>query len=465
MIPFGEFRPDSEGVNSGHLVEAKNVLPISNGYVPAPSLESTTDALPARPFGSAAIITDTGGEFFAGTTATLQQLSGTSWTDVTRTVGGAYALGTDEFWTFTAFGELVIAHHIGDDIQKFNVSTSTDFEVLGGSPPRARYSTVVNNFLVLGNLVGNARKIRWSDLNDAEEWTIATTLSDEQEFADGGPILALTSGGEVGYIFQRDAIRRMIFLPGDPRIFQIDKIEGERGVLAAGSVVQVGSLTYYLGRDGFYVFDGDRSRPIGEEKVDITILDDIVANDLPMLRATSDPLNNRIYWCYSSSDGSGQWLDRCIIYDWVLDRWAVIDEALVDLFRFITAGQSLEDLDSISASIDALGISLDSPQFEGGKLSLGGFDTAFKLGFFTGSNLAATLETSDFQPTDNARSYINEITPIADSTLGTVRMGRRDRKGDSIVWGPDNPIEVNGTVPAHVEGRYLRGRFNPPPGS
>ena len=458
MIQFGEYRPDVEAVDANVLVDARNVRPLLNGYAPFPSLQGTTDPVPSRPFGASTVLKDDGSEFFAGTSTKLYNLTSTGWTDATRTTGGDYSLPVGAFWNYEVFGTTFVAHHIGDDVQKFTLDSSSRFEALGGNPPRARYSMVVNNFLVLGSLVGNKRKIRWSGLNDAEEWTIGVNQSDEQEFPDGGPILGL-SGGEIGYIFQRNAIRRMIYLPGDPRIFQIDVVERDRGILAAGSIARIGSVVYYLSQNGFFRFDGQQSVPIGAEKINELVLSDVSDTQLIRLRSSVDPVNNLVIWAYVSLSSSGEFLDKQIVYDWVLEKWSIRDEPITDLFRFISVGFSLEDLDSISASLDTLPVSLDSPFWQGGKASLGGFTTDFRLGFFTGPNLEATLETSDFQPVDNGRGYISEITPIINAPTATVEIGYRERKADAITWTTANGLELNGTVPAHVEGKYMRGRF------
>ena len=76
-------------------------------------------------------------------------------------------------------------------------------------------------------------------------------------------------------------------------------------------------------------------------------------------------------------------------------------------------GLTLENLDSISSSLDALTLSLDAyatavqpemAQFSGGHV----------LGFFRGANLEATLETAE-QGTDGKRLMIRGFRVITDA--------------------------------------------------
>jgi len=77
-------------------------------------------------------------------------------------------------------------------------------------------------------------------------------------------------------------------------------------------------------------------------------------------------------------------------------------------------GLTLENLDSISSSLDALTLSLDAYS-TAVQPEIAQFDTNHKQGFFRGSNLEATLETAE-QGTDGQRVYVNGFRPITDAT-------------------------------------------------
>ena len=196
IINFGPFRPDVEGVDRNIMVDVVNVTPALGGFRPVGSLASTTDALIGPCIGSASFLDETGsGITFAGTTTGLFRLADDkSWIDVTK-IGGPYTTAAGERWHFAQYGTLGIATNFSDPPQKIDLTNPTAvFEDLGGTPPNARYVAVVGSFLEFGNLsdAGGVNvfpsRVKWSGLNDAEEWQPTINSSGLQDFLDGGPV-------------------------------------------------------------------------------------------------------------------------------------------------------------------------------------------------------------------------------------------------------------------------------------
>jgi hypothetical protein len=96
-----------------------------------------------------------------------------------------------------------------------------------------------------------------------------------------------------------------------------------------------------------------------------------------------------------------------------LDRWFPLEMSGEYLLGMSQPGITLENLDAISASIDALGASLDSFSVSTQPL-IAQFNSDHKIGFFSGSNLEATLETGE-QGTDSRRIFMNGFRPVTDS--------------------------------------------------
>jgi Concanavalin A-like lectin/glucanases superfamily len=182
---------------------------------------------------------------FAATANRLFALRATDldWTDVS---GSDYApLPTSYHWQFAQFGNLVIAVQPNVTPQVFDLSVSNAFAALGGSPPQAAYVSVVNRFVVLSGLTSNPFRIQWSGLGAATTWTPGVNSSDLQDFPDGGVVRG-AAGGEYGVIFQDSVIRRMIYQPGDPRVFIIEKVTEDKGLLAPYSIVKAGTQILFL---------------------------------------------------------------------------------------------------------------------------------------------------------------------------------------------------------------------------
>ena len=73
-----------------------------------------------------------------------------------------------------------------------------------------------------------------------------------------------------------------------------------RGCKVAGSVCNVGHSVFYLADDGFYMFDGEKSNPIGAEKGNRFFLEDWNGSYAGNMSASADPLRQIIVWSYAS---------------------------------------------------------------------------------------------------------------------------------------------------------------------
>ena len=237
IIPFGEWTPDVAAYRSSAIATLSGAVPRGDGYGPFPSLSAYSAALPGTCRGFfKAIKTDGSVAIFAATATRLYALNNTNqaWTDVSlgggRGIGYAALSSTDQ-WQLAQFGNFVIAVQANVAPQYFDLTASTAFANLAGSPPQARYIAIVGYFVVLSGLVNNPYRIQWSALGDATGWTPGLNSSSYQDFPDGG-IVRGVAGGEFGNIFQDTAIRRLVYAPGSPVIFQIERISDDRGLYA-----------------------------------------------------------------------------------------------------------------------------------------------------------------------------------------------------------------------------------------
>lgn len=327
------------------------------------------------------------------------------------------ALSSDEQWQFAQAGNLVFATQKNAVLQVYDLSSSTAFTDCAGSPPQASYISVVGRFLVLSGLLSTPYRIQWSGLNSfnaAGSWTSGTNSSDYQDFTDGG-IVRGVAGGESGVIFQDQAIRRMSYIPGSPLIFQIDRIMQDEGLFGPYSIIRAGELILFHSAQGFHkISPGGIPEQIGREKVDRTFFDDLDKTELRMLIGAADPRGTRAFWAYKSTSGTTGLYDKILGYDVALDRFFPISMTGEYLLGMSQPGITLENLDSISSSLDALGASLDSFAVSTQPL-IAQFSSEHKMGFFSGANLEATIESAE-QGTDGTRVRIRGFRPITDAT-------------------------------------------------
>ncbi len=463
MIPFGDWLPDQAALENPGASHILNVIPFRAHYRPLRGLSVLTNALDNRAQGAIATQDSAGTvKVYAGDKNKLYRLTtGDTWTDASKT-GSApiYATPDDGHWRFSQFGSLAIGVNGIDAAQKIDITSGTQFSNLGGSPPIARYTAVVRDFLLFGNLSGEQNAVHWSAFNNAEGWTIGTDQSDKQTFPDQGAVNGIV-GGETGYVFLERAIYQML-ATGDDFVFQFDKIEDDRGLIAPGALVRVGQQIFFLSHDGFYVMAGGGATPIGNEKVDKAFFSDLNQNYLYRVSGAADPINKMIMWSYASTNSIDGTPDKVIMFNWADGKWSQGDLAVDLLFTFLSEGQTLEDLDSISASLDALAFSLDSRVWTGGALSLGAFGTAKTMGTLSGSTLAATLETSEAQLIPPGRSLARDVTPLVDASAATVKIGTRERQADAVSYSPAYAMETSGICRTRDSGRFHRVKVEIP---
>ncbi len=467
LLSFGQYAPDISDYETANSQTLLNVLPRGDGYGPFASLAPYTSALPSVCRGYFyARNTDGSIVVFAATDTRLYKLSNTNfgWSDVSLG-GSAYpGLPTSDQWQFTQFNNFIIAVQANVTPQVFDLASSSAFANLGGSPPQARYISTVNRFVVLSGLLSNPYRVQWSGLNAVTTWTSGVNSSDYQDLADGGVVRGI-AGGETGVIFQDAAIRRMTFSPGSPYVFWIDRISQDDGLLGAYSLVRAGDRIFFCSPQGFKTMvPGGYPTPIGKERVDRTFLADVDLSQPQLFIGAQDPRVTRVFWAYKSimSGTTGQF-DKIIAYDWTLDRWTPIvlsGEYLASLAR---PGITLESLDSISSSIDALKFSLDdisTPTYA----QLTAIDTSHVLGFFTGPNLEATAVTGE-QGTDGRRVFFRGFRPITDAATVYGSIGSRSTIQETSAYGAESLINAVGSCPQRVEARYGRAKVRIPAGT
>ena len=459
-VKVGEWLPDLPEHNNPGATEAKNCVAEAMSYRDFKALQTFSDALD-NPCVGAFWLQSSGGTVFnfAGDDTKLYRLdSNSTWTNVSQ--AGDYTGVTN--WEFTKFGDRVIAVNINDVPQYYDVGVSSLFADLPGSPPNAKHIAVVRDFIVLGSINDGSTRpgvIEWSGFNNSEQWTasLATQQSQKELFGRGGEVQRIVPG-EYGVIFQEHSIWRMDYV-GPPIVFQLNEVERGRGTPAPNSVAWTGRQVFYYGHDGFYVFDGVKSTPIGVNRVDRWFAAHADASTLASMRAAVDRQNRLVLWAYSSSGSSTQ-NDRILIYNWGANRWSWVEIDTQCVAEYGSSGLTLDDLDTVLADIDAESIPVDSDIYKGGSLNVLGFTTANQAGTFSGAALEGVVETGEFK-IPGRRTVVNAVRPLVEgsNTGCTVHVGTRNTTDAAVDWGSATTLNAIGEARVRKNSRYQRYRI------
>ena len=325
---------------------------------------------------------------FGGTETKLRLHDGTEFENVTRTSGGDYGDSsngvTGTAWSFTSFGQAVLACNFADELQIMDPSTDTDFADVthgGSDSPRARHCMVVGPHVVLGDLndltpAGQADEIMWSGENDPEHYQTgdAATGSDRQVLYHApGRITGMVGMGDFGLIFKRGSIIRIDYV-GAPLFMQISVLARGVGTPFPKSIVRVGPDAYFFtGYDCAVVRSGSSVEIMNSGVV--KYLTDEQFESRAMQQGGA-PDNNRfdntmvgayneysgcIFWMYRSVDdtiaGGQDYYDHkhLICYSVREDKWARIEGSAQELNQILSSPQLAFDGASPTRGLKIIG--------------------------------------------------------------------------------------------------------------
>ena len=466
QIPFGEWLPDQpEYLNPG-ATTANNVYYAQNSYKRFPSLVNySTNNMGADSRGAGSFRDNAGNVYnFVAKNTDLYQLTGGSFTSRKGSLTG----GNTDFWTFTQFGNYVIASNGVDAPQYYLMGTSTNFadlSTIASGVPNFRVSGVVRDFLVTGNQSSNQNRIQWSGINDITEWTAGTKQADQQDLpGSGGEIVHITSG-EIGYVFRQNQIIRMDYV-GGATVFRLSVISPNRGAVYGRTVAQDNRRVFFYADDGFFEINGDQVIPIGAEKVNRFFDLDVNKAYLDRICAAVDPFNQLALWLYPSASNTANTTgicDKIIIYNYATQKWSTADASASTIFSQFVGAYTVELMDIISENLDNINIALDTDFWNGGQLLLGAIDSDYKAAIFSGTANQGEIETSELEIFPGQRASVQAIRPIVDAEA-TVTIKTRDRLADSVTSSSEISMNSTGINPVRQSGRYVKINVKTPSG-
>ena len=467
QVPFGEWLPDQPDHGKQGANVATNVYHAANTYKRFPSLvaySSNTTSTDSKGAGSFRDNSNTVYNFVA-TRTNIYQLTSGAFTSRKASLTGDH----DDFWTFTQFGEYVIASNGVDAAQYYLMGTSTNFANLtaiqtAGTAPVFRVSGVVRDFLVVGNITNATNRIQWSGINDITVWS--GKQSDSQDLpGSGGQVVAITSG-EVGYVFRQNQIIRMDYV-GGATVFRLSVISPNRGAVYGRTVCQDNRQIFFYADDGFYQINGDQIMPIGVEKVNRYFDLNLNKAYSDRICAAVDPFNQLAMWLFPSTSNAANTTgicDKIIIYNYATKKWSLANASASTIFSQFVGAYTVELMDILSQNLENINAALDTDFWSGGQVLLGGIDSDYKAAIFSGTDNECEIETAEIEPFPGMRANITGVRPIVDATA-TLTVKARERLADTESETSSVSMRDSGINPVRKSGRYIRANVKVPSGT
>jgi hypothetical protein len=354
--PLLGFTPDAPSVTPGVMLDCTQFIPYDTGMRSAPGLRTISDALAAACRGGNTLTKLSGSRrVFAGTAAKLYELSGATWSDVSR--AGSYTLGATTVWSFAQFGDTSIAANIDNVIQ---TSTAGAFADQATSPQATIVESVLSSgggfvfaFNTIDATYGTSTDRWWcSALNDVTSWTpsVASQATTGRLIGGNGPITAAKQlGADRIVAYKSGSIYTGVYV-GPPTVWSWQEIP-IYGCAGVNAIADLGTVHFVVGQEQIYLFDGARPTPVGDGAIRQWWLDNSSGVYRYKTNVRFDRLANLVWIFYVGAASSTGTLDSVIVYHLKTGQWGKADRTVEATMIYNTPGESFDA--SAGTSFDA----------------------------------------------------------------------------------------------------------------
>jgi hypothetical protein len=177
-----------------------------------------------------------------------------------------YAGGDDDFWSFANVTEsdLIISSNYVDVPYKWNGSGNQ--QLLGGSPPKWKYSTYLSPYLLVAYTDDGSSvepwKVQWPDTDNPEQWTGGNSgsalITDEPSI-----IQNIAKLNEFAAVYKKDSLV-VGFKVDPPDIFRFQTVKTGIGLGSPRGFAGAEGRHYFMGLNDFHFWNGIRYESIGD---------------------------------------------------------------------------------------------------------------------------------------------------------------------------------------------------------
>ena len=246
---------------------------------------------------------------------------------------GTSSLETLRLWSQFNFGEDLVFGPRGGAIYYWDSSVGTGTRAVNlASIGGASDVPTVQNFLLVSDVsrfvlafgcndVGSAAQdpmlIRWSDQEDAANWTPApTNQAGSLQLSRGSEIIAAIQSRQEIVVFTDNAVYALQYL-GPPAVWGAVLLGDNTSIVGQNAVTIASGVTYWMGVDKFYKYDGR----VQTLRCDLRqhIFSDLDKDQYSQVFAGTNEGFNEVWWFYCSAGSTV--VDKYAIYNYLEDIW------------------------------------------------------------------------------------------------------------------------------------------------
>ena len=220
-----------------------------------------------------------------------------------------------------------------------NSSGNYNFSYAGAFVPSATYQVItseVQEFVICfganpytpnnSGTTFNPMLVRWSDQANQFQWIPQiTNQSGEYTLSNGSFIMGARATRQEILVWTDSAIYSMQYI-GAPYVWGFQLLMDNISVMGPNCMITVNNITYWMGRDRFYMYDGTvKTLPCSLKQY---IFEDINQDQAYQVFAGANEGFNEVWWFYCSIDGNGGTrsspntaVDKYVIYNYLDQVW------------------------------------------------------------------------------------------------------------------------------------------------
>lgn len=169
------------------------------------------------------------------------------------------------------------------------------------------------------NTTFNPMLVRWSDQANPYQWIpITTNQSGEYTLSNGSYIMGARATRQEILIWTDSAIYSMQYL-GAPYVWGFQVLMDNISVMSPNSMITVNNITYWMGKDRFYMYSGRvEVLPCALRQY---IFADINQNQAYQVFAGANEAFNEVWWFYVDNSSGGTTVNKYVIYNYLDKVW------------------------------------------------------------------------------------------------------------------------------------------------
>lgn len=452
----------------GGLITCKNLMPLDEYYAVVRGKSPYSSSVASgTPLGAREFMNKDGQRYlFVGTSTKLYRLeTDQTLSDISKVSTTYTNLNTR--WYFERYGDWIIATNYKDAPQVLKGLTASNFIDLGGNPPKAKFSLMYKNQLILAYIDKNGTEtpngIAWSARDNMELFGQSIpTGADSKVLADvDGKISGLAYVQDKFAILHDHAISLGYYNVGPYGIELIQNAVKNIGAIE-GTIIPYGKSIFFFDEKNFYYFDGVSDPvPIGDG-IKRTILLSLDLNNTHRNTTAIDLRNGILFWSFKSLNAATR-PDTIVACNPKKLKFTKIELDHECIFNLYRPAATIDGLSTYYPTIDELDFQFDSNLWQATTF-VGCMDSDGKVKLLVGNPLTGEIEAVEIYSVDDNgmfddhRLAVSKIYPKvqkADANSVKISIGVRNELTEDPTYSTEMTVGSNGYANTRASGKYL----------